>query len=70
MEKFLFVNTNNNSAVILRRPLALASGRLEGWPQARSLLPSFETATGKSAWPPQDDGGDRCGCSSLPVLFI
>src|SRR5580704_11937061 len=32
-----------NTNVILRRTLASASGRLEGWPQTPSLLPSFET---------------------------
>src|ERR1043166_135447 len=37
----------------LRRPLALASGRLEGWKQTR-LWPPFETA---AARPPQGDGG-------------
>src|ERR1043166_5873296 len=29
--------------VILRRPLALASGRLEGWKRGRSLCPPCET---------------------------
>src|SRR5262249_43236194 len=37
-------SAQTNSAVILRRPFASANGRLEGWPQARSALPSFETA--------------------------
>src|ERR1043166_1060142 len=32
-----------NKVVILRRPRALARGRLEGCPQALSFLPSFET---------------------------
>jgi hypothetical protein len=33
----------NKFGVILRRPNALACGRLEGWQHARRLLPSFET---------------------------
>src|SRR5262249_36457599 len=32
-----------NTAVILRRPVAWANGRLEGWKQAPCLWPSFET---------------------------
>jgi hypothetical protein len=44
-------------SVTLRRPLAKASGRLEGWKHAPSLLPSFETVARKRARPPQDDGG-------------
>src|SRR5262249_9611312 len=46
-----------NTTVILRRPFALANGRLEGWKHAPSLWPSFETVTRKRACPPQDDGG-------------
>src|ERR1041384_6961667 len=38
-----------NSNVILRRRLASASRRLEGWKQARSLFPSFETAVLRTA---------------------
>ena len=34
---------STNTNVILRRPLAQASGRLEGWRHAPSLRPSFET---------------------------
>src|ERR1700730_10049854 len=41
--------------VILRSARALARERLEGWPQARCLLPSFETAARKHARPPQDE---------------
>src|ERR1041384_2089207 len=41
-----------------RYPEERAEGaRLEGWPQARSVLPSFETAARKRVRPPQDDGG-------------
>src|ERR1043166_774020 len=41
-----------------RTPEDRAEGaRLEGWPQARSVLPSFETVARKCARPPQDDVG-------------
>ena len=43
-----------NTNVILRKPLTQVSGRLEGWPQAQSVLPSFETL-GASRRAPQDD---------------
>jgi hypothetical protein len=48
-----------DAAVIVRRPLAQASGRLEGWQQARCLLPSVETFARQSRANPQDDG---CVC--------
>jgi hypothetical protein len=34
---------------------AFRAERLEGWPQAPRLLPSFETGARKCARPPQDD---------------
>src|SRR5438105_15204009 len=64
---------STNNTVILRRPRALARGRLEGWPQTRSLLPSFETL-GASRRAPQDDdsvycasNGNRRGHAALEV---
>jgi hypothetical protein len=40
-----------------RHPEEPAKGRrLEGWPQASSVLPSFETVARKGARHPQDDG--------------
>src|SRR5215831_3563063 len=39
----MMMSAGNKHGVTLRRPLAQASGRLEGWPQARCVLPSFET---------------------------
>src|ERR1051326_5312697 len=47
------VETNTN--LILRRPLALASGRLEGWKRAPCVRPSFETL------PPPQRGGRPAG---------
>src|SRR5215470_1690075 len=48
-----------SSAVILRKSRALARDCLEGWPQARSPLPCFETAARLRERPPQHDG---CVC--------
>src|ERR1043166_2389478 len=57
--RFVFVcrlsNARNKLNVILRRPRALARERLEGWPQARSVLPSFETVARFRERLPQDD---------------
>jgi hypothetical protein len=41
--------------IVILRSSARSAERLEGWSQARSALPSFETAARNSARPPQDD---------------
>jgi hypothetical protein len=45
----------NKLGVILRSSAHLRAERLEGWPQAPTPLPSFETVARKRALPHQDD---------------